>query len=414
MFRPGPVLVFVVALAAAGFYSGPADGQAQRDERRGLVLDGLQRRPGGPCGEALEVVTRPASARSRCTHGPDPAPAGVDVRLRRTFPDPDPDSANAPGRPAASSGLACVGNGTDGYRVQLLYARLSGTTNRLASLYSNFVEWAGRADMVFNTSASKTGGVRHLRVVADGSCNAVITAVEVPVAALNDFGAFTRELTAQGFTRSDRKYLVWADANVYCGIAELYVDDSPGATPGLISSNASNGNSLVAGAIARVDNGCWGLADSVEAHELVHTMGGVQASAPNATRGGHCTDDADRLCYLDGTPRHAVPSLHRSRRREPARLQQRRLLPHRPARRQLPGHALERGQQRLPVENRTAGPDHRRAGRRPGHGDRDGPDRGDRRDLGGHDRRSADRRASVQHPSVTLKDVSRRWPGTAG
>lgn len=56
-----------------------------RDERRGLVFDGLRRRMGGPCGDAFEVVERVSGGRVRCSHGPDPAPDGVDVRARREF-----------------------------------------------------------------------------------------------------------------------------------------------------------------------------------------------------------------------------------------------------------------------------------------------------------------------------------------
>lgn len=203
---------------------------------------------------------------------------------------------------ASQPDVPCFGTGTDGYRVQLLYVRLSGTTNRLSTLYPSFVAWTGNTNTVFDASASKTGGVRHVRFVTDSNCDLVITAVEVSAAAINDFGTFIQELNNAGFDRSDRRYLSWVDANIYCGIGEIYLDDTHNPTPGLISSNANNGHPLVAGLMARVDNGCWGQANSVEAHELVHTFGGVQPSAPHATSGLHCTDDKDRMCYLDGSP----------------------------------------------------------------------------------------------------------------
>ncbi len=282
--------------AAAATQTGMVQGV--RDERRGLVYDGLQRRAGGPCGDAYEIVERIGNGRVRCSHGPDPAPDGVDVRVRKEFGSAT-GSAPQAAVAAAQAGIPCFGTGSDGYRVQLVYVRLAGSVDRSATLFPNFVTWAANTNAVFRDSAAQTGGVRHVRYVTDASCNLVIAKAEVSSTAMGNFSNYVSELKALGFNRSDRKYLTWADANTYCGIGEIYLDDKPSATPGLSTSNYNNGHPQVSGAVSRTDNGCWGLSQPVEAHELTHNLGGVQRTAPHATTGLHCTDESDRMCYVD-------------------------------------------------------------------------------------------------------------------
>ncbi len=292
------------ALVAAPTVAGATAAQTRPadDTRRGLLYAGLQRSaPTGTCGGGFELAfhDRLSTLASQilCTHGPDPAPEGVDVRQAR-----DSRAVMATAAPAtaaaATTTVPCYGSGSDGYRVQLVYAHSSASADRFDSFSASFVAAAARVDDVADASAAQTGGTRHVRFVTNGACQPVIDRVTLSPSGMGDFNTMISELRTQGYTRTDRKYLVWADANQYCGIAQVYHDDSAATTPG---ANASNGNTRVAGEVARVDNGCWAMTNSVEAHELMHTLGGVQTSAPNATPANHCTDDADRMCYADGS-----------------------------------------------------------------------------------------------------------------
>ena len=259
---------------------------------KGLVYKGLQPgRPDGPCKGRFEM--RSVAGRGgpvRCTHGPDAAPEGIDVRVAREPETPAETSL----RPEAASRAAayCAGDGTSGPRVQLIYANVLGSPDRFAAYASSFQVWAAAMDNVFDASAAETGGSRRIRFVHDAACAPIVSRVTVSATAGGDFQTTIDELWAKGFNRDDRKYLVWFDASVYCGIGEVFGDDRAGQT------NANN----VYGLFSRVDNGCWGRAgQSVEAHELMHNLGGVQESAPHGTEYNHCTDDSDRMCYWDGS-----------------------------------------------------------------------------------------------------------------
>ena len=249
-----------------------------------------------PCGPNVAYETR--EGRVLCSH-PDEAPAGVDLSRRPTLdelaerrygqtkkPLEAPYTSAATVTAASAGSIACIGTGTDGTRVQAIYARAANVADRFAEVDGLIEEYASDVDYQINVSAALSGGGRRVRYVTNG-CKLDIDRVTLSNSGDDSFGATRNELRAMGYNRSDRKYLVWVDAAVgICGIAELYPDDRA----------ASNNWNNSGGMFARVDAPCWGYA---EAHELLHTMGAVQDSAPHSTDAGHCRDENDTMCYKD-------------------------------------------------------------------------------------------------------------------
>ena len=284
--------------APAALNTPAADHLPDNEHARGLVFDGL--RPGvpdGPCVGAYEVPL--ADGAAICTHGPDAGPPGFDVRAERSVADlhqATPGFAEAAAEEgagtAAETGTAvpCIGDGVSGERVQAIYAVASDRADRFAEIAPLITQWAGTIDEVFALSAAQVGGERHVRFVTDGGCNLSVQRVVLSAAGDDTIMNTINELVAAGHNQSDRKYLIWMDASVYCGIAQIYPDDRPG------QDNLSNTRS----GYARIDQNCWGGTHSTEAHELVHSLGGVQPSAPHASANYHCTDEEDRMCYRDG------------------------------------------------------------------------------------------------------------------
>jgi plastocyanin len=289
-------IVAALALPAAAA-SGSLDAAvaAERDASRGMVYDGLKAsRADGPCrGRGFEIADGSATA---CTHGPDAAPAGVDVRARRSTTSVTAAASQASVVAAASgsASVSCIGDGVSGNRVQAIYAHASNVAGRYASVVASIRSFAASIDADFRDSAAKTGGTRVVRWVTDSSCQLSVLNVTLSATGDDDIYKTRDELKAQGFGRADRKYAVWMDANVYCGIGFVESDDSAAST------NRNNGNASVPGLVSRTDAQCWGMA---EAHELMHNLGGVQLSAPHTSNLWHCTDEYDRMCYPDGTTR---------------------------------------------------------------------------------------------------------------
>ena len=241
------------------------------------------------CGLLTSATPAPASVAHL-----DEAPAGVDLGRSPSTGEltarryGSAGSFQAATTAAAASALACIGDGSDGNRVQAIYARASNVPNRFAEVAPLIAQYAADADHQLNVSAALSGAGRRIRFVTE-NCQLDIAQAELSSLGDNSFSASRAELRAQGFDRSDRKYLVWVDAAVgICGIAEMYSDDRDTA------SNWNNSGNMY----ARVDAPCWGYA---EAHELLHTIGAVQDSAAHSTNAGHCFDENDTMCYSDGS-----------------------------------------------------------------------------------------------------------------
>jgi hypothetical protein len=218
-----------------------------------------------------------------CTHGPDPAPPGQSIEVDV--------AAESPSARAAVGAVPCEGDGVAGRRVEVLYVH--GSTDRYSQYLTQFVNWSTGMDIIYNASAVETGGERHLRFVTsgNGTCTPVVRNVAVSDSSLTSFGGSIDAVRAAGYNRSDRKYVMFTDANVYCGIGEFAGDDRK------TDANRSNSGP----SYGRVDSGCWDA--STAAHELGHNLGAVNYSAPNTSNGGHCIDEYDVMCYSD-SPDH--------------------------------------------------------------------------------------------------------------
>jgi hypothetical protein len=235
-----------------------------------------------PCGPGLIQMRKSG----RCTHGPDtPPPAD----LLASFPD---ELALAEAGHTIASRV-CVDDGESGFRVQVLYVRSSSGPDNYASSLKQIRDHAAGANTILQDSAIAAAGQEmNFSFVMTPDCAIDVGNVVVSPNAIRNFDALIRALEQQGYDRVDRIYLMFADTNSagYCGIGTLWNDDRP-----TVVNHNNRGPSY-----SRVDRngGCWSAYTA--AHELMHNLGGVQDSAPNSSKYGHCIDEYDVMCYVDG------------------------------------------------------------------------------------------------------------------
>jgi hypothetical protein len=200
--------------------------------------------------------------------------------------------------------VACEGDGRSGKRVQVLYLHEYGTSSRYTDFLGSIRTWSAGVDQIFDQSAGETGGSRHIRFVTTPQCRVDVAEVQLPADDLGSLTASIKALTTLGYNRTDRKYLMFADTKVYCGISTYVADQHAGL------GNRNNGGP----SYGRVDAGCW--SSSMAAHELTTSLGAVLMDSPNASGAGGCLDEYDLLCGKDrsGKPvRNVCPKKHENR-----------------------------------------------------------------------------------------------------
>lgn len=199
----------------------------------------------------------------------------------------------SPKPPACVAGLA-----GDAY-VRVIYARAVDDADQYAALAPAIRDLVATANGMVSDAAVATGGAADLKVLCAGGVIVVANETLPTPKASASFSTIVTDLRAKGYTSTSIKNWVFYDDTGACGCTgtgHLYRDDSLAAT------NLNNGGPG-SSAMFAVDFGYTGATGArTLLHELGHTLGAVQWSAPHTSGAGHCWDGKDTMCYNDGGP----------------------------------------------------------------------------------------------------------------
>jgi hypothetical protein len=255
---------------------------------------------GDPC-----VLLRPSAAPPAEAHAHGSTTAGDPEPLPRSAATIESEPSPFGSLVDTWTPLCTGGTGTDGFRVQAVYAYDQSQDYPSATYIDTVKRAIVDTDLTFSRSAVATGGSRRVRFATDSANSGCdVRLLVVPISSgTASFEALVDELVGDGWISGDEdtgwKYLIWTEGNLVpsnptaCGIGLSYGDDVPGSL--------DNYNILTS--YAAMKPPCWDIdgGGSVPAHELMHTLGAVQDSAPHFDGRGHCTDDHDNMCYGPST-----------------------------------------------------------------------------------------------------------------
>lgn len=187
-------------------------------------------------------------------------------------------------------------------RIKLIYAYPADRANRFVT-YAPTIQ--ANAKTASDQVAAENGNLKTLRFDVGTSCGseyADILSFRLPDARSAyytaggdvDIDAVVADLPLSSPSGSIRNYAVYLDHldDPYAaGLGYLPLDDTHGPSN---DTNAGGWGAFLLGASA--------FDAHVLLHEIGHTLGAVQDSAPHSSGAGHCTDEYDVMCYSDGGP----------------------------------------------------------------------------------------------------------------
>ena len=227
-------------------------------------------------------LVRPDVGPPLLTHGKDPAPPPITGDARAA--EIGFQQGDAQRQPVCGSS-----------NVQhVLYARSAGAANRIDEVRGTLQGVVRRINAVLNADSLASGGpTADYRVLCDGAGEIVVDGF---IAGSSTFSQVVADARRAGFASDTADYLIFYDGvrDGACGTGSYIADES------LSEDNASN----TGGGYALVFRDCWFT--EIPMHEVGHTMGAVQYSAPHSTgTGGHCNQENDVMCYApDGGDRN--------------------------------------------------------------------------------------------------------------
>lgn len=198
--------------------------------------------------------------------------------------------------PPPAAPVACVTTVVQ-HSLRVLYVRPFDKPDQSAAKIPQIRALVEQANGLLRAEAAAYGEIADLRVYCDASGAISVNAVPLPTASASDsFSTIVGDLRKIGYNGNTQKYWVFYDDTVACacaGQANLFADDR------LVLDNKNNGPP--GGSMTTTFGISYGVLDAgVAFHEILHTMGAVQRSAPHSTSANHCTDGLDVLCYADG------------------------------------------------------------------------------------------------------------------